>query len=131
MRRKIVVGRSAGGPSIVARPSRCLIVARSTTESQRTVALQVEAQCSPEEAYALWSTTEGAKKFFAPAARIDARPGGEYTILFFPEKDPERLSRAISCARACNSRITDSSTTRCGRNRIGGSRAPGRRCWST
>jgi hypothetical protein len=36
-----------------------------------------------------------------------------------------RFSRAISCARACNSRITDSRTARCGRKRIGGSRARG------
>jgi len=68
-------------------------------KTQRAVALQVEAQCSPEEAYALWSTSEGVKQFFAPAARIDARPGGEYTILFLPEKDPEGLSHGTKGAR--------------------------------
>jgi len=29
------------------------------------------------------------KKFFAPEARIDPRPGGRYTVIFFPSKDPE------------------------------------------
>jgi hypothetical protein len=68
-------------------------------KTQRTIVLQTEAQCTPDEAYALWSTTDGVKRFFAPAARIDARPGGEYTILFFPEKDPEGLSHGTRGAR--------------------------------
>ncbi|HEX5864766.1 MAG TPA: SRPBCC domain-containing protein [Casimicrobiaceae bacterium] len=68
-------------------------------KTQRTVALHVETQCSPEEAYALWTTTEGVKQFFAPAARIDARPGGEYTILFLPDKDPQGLSHGTKGAR--------------------------------
>jgi uncharacterized protein YndB with AHSA1/START domain len=68
-------------------------------KTQRTIALQVEAQCSPEEAYALWSTPEGVQHFFAPAARIDARPGGEYTVLFLPEKDPDGLSHGTKGAR--------------------------------
>ncbi len=68
-------------------------------KTPRTVVLQVDAQCSAEEAYALWSTTEGVKQFFAPAARIDARPAGEYTILFYPEKDPEGLSHGTKGAR--------------------------------
>jgi hypothetical protein len=35
---------------------------------------------------------------FAPAARIDARPGGEYAILFSPEKDPQGLSHGTKGA---------------------------------
>ena len=68
-------------------------------KTQRTVVLQAETQCSPDEAYALWSTSEGVKRFFAPTARIDLRPGGEYTILFFPEKDPDGLSHGTKGAR--------------------------------
>lgn len=65
----------------------------------RSVVLEAETQCSSDDAYALWSTSEGAKRFFAPAARIDARPGGEYTILFLPEKDPDGLSHGTKGAR--------------------------------
>jgi uncharacterized protein YndB with AHSA1/START domain len=68
-------------------------------KTQRSVMLEAETQCSPDQAYLLWSTTEGVQRFFAPAARIDARPGGEYTILFLPEKDPEGLSHGTKGAR--------------------------------
>jgi hypothetical protein len=68
-------------------------------KTANTIVLEAETQCSPEESYALWSTAEGVQRFFAPAARIDARPGGEYTVLFFPDKDPEGLSHGTKGAR--------------------------------
>lgn len=39
----------------------------------------------PAEVWAAWTTTDGAKTFLAPGARIDAKPGGAYEIWFFPE----------------------------------------------
>jgi uncharacterized protein YndB with AHSA1/START domain len=39
----------------------------------------------PAAVWAAWTTVEGATSFFAPGARIDARPGGPYEIWFFPE----------------------------------------------
>jgi len=68
-------------------------------KTANTIVLEAETQCSPEGTYALWSTAEGVQRFFAPAARIDARPGGEYTVLFLPDKDPEGLSHGTTGAR--------------------------------
>jgi uncharacterized protein YndB with AHSA1/START domain len=40
---------------------------------------------APQDVWAAWTTVEGATSFFAPAARIEARPGGPYEIWFAPE----------------------------------------------
>ena len=39
----------------------------------------------PADVWTAWTTVEGAKSFFAPGARIEARVGGPYEIWFFPE----------------------------------------------
>ena len=61
-------------------------------KTERTVRLGTTVDASPAEVYRLWTTADGVKRFFAPDARIDARPGGEYTIFFAPEQDPQGLS---------------------------------------
>jgi uncharacterized protein YndB with AHSA1/START domain len=54
---------------------------------------------TPEELFSLWTTREGVRQFFAPDAVIDPRKGGEYTIVFAPEQDPEGLSHGTKGAR--------------------------------
>lgn len=39
---------------------------------------------APADAWAAWATTDGVKTFLAPAARVEAVPGGPYEILFAP-----------------------------------------------
>jgi uncharacterized protein YndB with AHSA1/START domain len=68
-------------------------------KTERTVRLETTVDASPAEVYRLWTTADGVKRFFAPAARIDARPGGEYTILFAPAQDPQGLSHGTKGAR--------------------------------
>jgi uncharacterized protein YndB with AHSA1/START domain len=68
-------------------------------KTERTVRLDVTVDATPAEVYRLWTTANGVKRFFAPDARIDARPGGEYTILFAPEQDPQGLSHGTKGAR--------------------------------
>lgn len=41
-----------------------------------------------KEAWADWATQEGVESFFAPAARIDLRPGGPYEVYFLPNAEP-------------------------------------------
>ena len=53
----------------------------------------------PAEVYRLWTSADGVKKFFAPEARIDAKIGGRYQIIFFPSKDPEGESHGTKGAR--------------------------------
>ena len=40
---------------------------------------------APADAWAAWATTEGVKTFLAPAARVEAAPGGAYEVLFDPD----------------------------------------------
>jgi len=65
----------------------------------RTIRLEAIVNASPSEVYRRWTTEEGVKNFLAPAAHIDARSGGEYTIVFVPDKDPQGLSHGTSGAR--------------------------------
>ncbi len=68
-------------------------------KTDRAITLEQEVACSPDEVIRLWTTEEGVKKFLAPAARIEARPGGAYTMIFDPQNDPEGNSRGTNGAR--------------------------------
>jgi uncharacterized protein YndB with AHSA1/START domain len=57
--------------------------------SDRTILLSADVACSPDRAYAMWTDQDRVRAFFAPSARIEPRPGGAYTIAFFPSEDPE------------------------------------------
>ncbi|HEX8173255.1 MAG TPA: SRPBCC domain-containing protein [Thermoanaerobaculia bacterium] len=48
-------------------------------ETEVVIAAPVEA------VWKAWTTTEGVKSFFAPDARVEARPGGAYEIFFDPK----------------------------------------------
>jgi len=41
-----------------------------------------------EAAWKAWTTTEGIKTFFAPDARVEARPGGAFEVFFNPYAKP-------------------------------------------
>lgn len=58
-------------------------------DTGRTISLQADVACTPSESYALWSTDEGVRSFFAPDSHVEARAGGAYTIIFFPSEDPQ------------------------------------------
>jgi hypothetical protein len=57
-------------------------------DTGHTIALSADVKCTQAASYDLWSTSEGAKKFFAPEADIGGKIGGPYTIAFFPGDDP-------------------------------------------
>ncbi len=55
----------------------------------RAITLQVDIATSRAELFRLWTTTAGVKVVFPGAdARIDARVGGAYCVIFAPEVDP-------------------------------------------
>lgn len=72
---------------------------RGKEKTERTIALEVIVNAPPPEVFRLWSCADGVKKFFAPEARIDPRPGGRYEILFTPKQDPEGESHGTKGAR--------------------------------
>jgi len=68
-------------------------------KTNRTVNLAKTVEVPPEEVYRLWTTVDGVKKFFAPAAKIDPKIGGRYEIIFFPSIDPDGESHGTKGAR--------------------------------
>jgi len=68
--------------------SRLLDLTAGKQDTGNTIVLSADVRCTPEDSYRLWSTSDGAKAFFAPSARISDILGGEYTIAFFPDEDP-------------------------------------------
>lgn len=67
-------------------------------ETARTVMLSADVACAPERSYEMWTTEAGVRGFFAPAAQIDGPVGGRYTVMFFPDEDPEGLSHGTAGA---------------------------------
>ena len=68
-------------------------------KTDRTIFLEAVLDAPPAEVFGLWTSEEGIRQFFAPAARVDARVGGRYEILFAPDKDPEGNSHGTKGAR--------------------------------
>jgi uncharacterized protein YndB with AHSA1/START domain len=68
-------------------------------KTDRTIFLEATVDAPPTEVFRLWTSEEGVKKFFAPAARVEASVGGRYEILFAPDKDPEGNSHGTKGAR--------------------------------
>ena len=80
-----------------AAPSAALMEGKVKTN--RTVHFDAIVEAPPSEVYQLWTSADGVKKFFAPEAKIDARIGGRYQIIFAPSKDPEGESHGTKGAR--------------------------------
>ena len=74
-----------------------LMVGKHKTD--RTIFLEAIIAAPPAEVFRLWTSAEGIRNFFAPAARVDAAEGGRYEILFAPAKDPEGNSHGTRGAR--------------------------------
>lgn len=67
-------------------------------ETGRMVALDADVACAPERAFAMWSSTDGVKSFYAPNAEIGG-VGGPYTVMFYPDEDPRGLVHGTAGAR--------------------------------
>ena len=67
--------------------------------TDRAIVLEQRVACGPDKVFRLWTTEEGARQFLAPAAKIEAQPGGMYTIIFDPQNDPEGNSYGTKGAR--------------------------------
>jgi uncharacterized protein YndB with AHSA1/START domain len=57
-------------------------------ETERAVSKRVVVKAPLEAVWTAWTTTDGIKSFFAPDARIDARPGGPFEVHFNPYAKP-------------------------------------------
>ncbi|MBL0141611.1 MAG: SRPBCC domain-containing protein [Betaproteobacteria bacterium] len=54
----------------------------------RTLVKVVTVRAPVDEVWKAWTTTEGIKSFFAPDARIEARPGGPFEVYMNPYAKP-------------------------------------------
>jgi len=52
------------------------------------ITCDIEVPASLHEVWSAWTTEAGASTFFAPACRIDVRPGGAYELYFNPDAEP-------------------------------------------
>ena len=57
-------------------------------EHERAVTAQIDVPASLDDVWEAWTTVAGARTFFAPASRIDLRPGGAYEMLFNLDAEP-------------------------------------------
>ena len=71
---------------------------RGKQKTERTIRLEATVRASPAEVFRLWTTSEGVEEFFAPAAQIEPRSGGRYSIIFAPSKDPQGDSHGTNGA---------------------------------
>lgn len=64
------------------------MTALDAAAQDRTIVKTVTVKAPVEAAWKAWTTTEGVTAFFAPSARVDARPGGAFEIHFNPFAKP-------------------------------------------
>jgi len=83
----------------LASDSRVLALTAGKHDNGNTIRLEKTVACSPARTYAMWSTDDGVRSFFAPASRIGRGAGEEYTILFSPAADPQGLAHGTKGAR--------------------------------
>jgi hypothetical protein len=83
---------------LAAAPSRLARTLPGKVDTGRSIALSADVTCAPRAAYDLWATTDGVAKFFAPKSEIGA-VGGPYTIVFYPDDDPEGVRHGTAGAR--------------------------------
>jgi uncharacterized protein YndB with AHSA1/START domain len=77
-----------GNPAVIA-PLFAVLLAAAPAPATREIVFDVTVDKTPAEVFALWTTPDGVRKFFAPASVIEPRVGGRYQIVFEPETDPE------------------------------------------
>lgn len=54
----------------------------------RHILAEIDVEAPIERVWEAWTTAAGARTFFAPATRVEARPGGAYEMLFDPDAAP-------------------------------------------
>ena len=77
-----VVGAGLLAMGCAAKPTVTEKKASVAEPDTRSIEMTVVAEATPDEVFALWSSAEGTRRFFSPAANIELRPGGPYEILF-------------------------------------------------
>jgi uncharacterized protein YndB with AHSA1/START domain len=70
---------------------------QGTTRELGRIEKSVLVPASPEDIYRAFTTLEGVKTFFAPQARVEARPGGAYEMYFAPDQ-PVGLRGGEGCS---------------------------------
>jgi uncharacterized protein YndB with AHSA1/START domain len=64
------------------------LAAPGALSQDRAIVKTVTVKAPLEEAWKAWTTTEGVVSFFAPDARVEARPGGPFEVYFNPYAKP-------------------------------------------
>lgn len=62
----------------------CSLSALAAAAAERAITKQVELNASLDQAWEAWTTREGITSFLAPDAKVEARPGGAFSIHFNP-----------------------------------------------
>jgi uncharacterized protein YndB with AHSA1/START domain len=75
------------------------LVAEQPQQADRAIRIELVVSGAPSEVYKLWTTEAGLRSWFAPDARVDARVGGRYEIIFDPATDPDGSVRGTKGAR--------------------------------
>jgi uncharacterized protein YndB with AHSA1/START domain len=55
---------------------------------ERTLVKTATVKATVDEVWSAWTTTEGIQSFFAPEARVEARPGGPFEVYINPYAKP-------------------------------------------
>jgi uncharacterized protein YndB with AHSA1/START domain len=66
----------------------CLAAGLAASDDGRPFTKEIIVGAPRAEVWKAWTTVEGVKSFFAPAAKIDLRPGGAYEMYFIPAAEP-------------------------------------------
>ena len=64
------------------------LVAAPAAAEERALVKLATITAPVDEVWKAWTTTEGIQSFFAPDARIEARPGGAFEVYFNPYAKP-------------------------------------------
>jgi uncharacterized protein YndB with AHSA1/START domain len=75
------------------------MVAEQPQPPDRAFLIELVVSGTPSEVYKLWTTEAGLKKWFGPDARVEARVGGRYEMIFDPATDPDGSVRGTKGAR--------------------------------
>jgi uncharacterized protein YndB with AHSA1/START domain len=87
-----LMGAMQSGPSDSA-------LMKGKTMTDRSIVMMFVVDKSPSELFELWTTVEGARRFFGEDAQIELRRGGAYEIYFLPRDHPERDANSTKGAK--------------------------------
>ncbi len=65
-----------------------LAASLSATAAERTLDKEVVVNATLDQVWSAWTTRDGITSFFAPDAKVEARPGGPFQIYMDPLADP-------------------------------------------